>query len=97
MTMMVLNNGDLNMVSWEQRITEGDAKLPASQDLPSFPYAAYAELLGLRGIRVDSPDQAGRPLRARLAARRSGCAGHRHRDHQGSVGRPIPREEQKLK
>ena len=57
MTIVVLNNGDLNMVSWEQRITEGDAKLPASQDLPSFPYAAYAELLGLRGIRVDKPDQ----------------------------------------
>jgi pyruvate dehydrogenase (quinone) len=54
---MVLNNGDLNMVTWEQRITEGDAKLPASQDLPAFPYAAYAELLGLRGIRVDHPDQ----------------------------------------
>ncbi len=53
---MVLNNGDLNMVTWEQRITEGDAKLKASQDLPPFPYAAYAELLGLRGIRVDRPE-----------------------------------------
>ncbi|MGV7207685.1 thiamine pyrophosphate-requiring protein [Oxalobacteraceae bacterium A2-2] len=59
MTIMVLNNGDLNMVSWEQRITEGDAKLPASQDLPSFPYAAYAELLGLRGIRVSKPEEVG--------------------------------------
>jgi len=57
LVIMVLNNGDLNMVTWEQRITEGDAKLPASQDLPAFPYAAYAELLGLRGIRVDRPDQ----------------------------------------
>lgn len=55
MVIMVLNNGDLNMVTWEQRITEGDARLPASQDLPGFPYAAYAELLGLRGIRVDAP------------------------------------------
>jgi len=45
------------MVTWEQRITEGDAKLPASQDLPPFPYAAYAELLGLRGIRVNEPGQ----------------------------------------
>ncbi len=25
--------------------------------MPAFPYAAYAELLGLRGIRVDSADQ----------------------------------------
>lgn len=57
MVIMVLNNGDLNMVTWEQRITEGDAKLQASQNLPNFPYAAYAELLGLRGIRVDDPDK----------------------------------------
>jgi pyruvate dehydrogenase (quinone) len=57
MVIMVLNNGDLNMVSWEQRITEGDAKLEASQTLPPFRYAAYAELLGLRGIRVDDPEK----------------------------------------
>ncbi|MYM67164.1 thiamine pyrophosphate-requiring protein [Pseudoduganella sp. FT55W] len=57
LVIMVLNNGDLNMVSWEQRATEGDAKLSASQNLPPFPYAAYAELLGLRGMRVDHPDQ----------------------------------------
>lgn len=57
MVIMVLNNSDLNMVTWEQRITEGDARLQASQNLPNFPYAAYAELLGLRGIRVDDPDQ----------------------------------------
>jgi len=57
MVIMVLNNGDLNMVTWEQRITEGDAKLQASQALPGFPYAAYAELLGLRGVRVDDPSK----------------------------------------
>jgi pyruvate dehydrogenase (quinone) len=59
LVIMVLNNGDLNMVTWEQRISEGDAKLEASQTLPPFPYAAYAELLGLRGIRVDDPNQVG--------------------------------------
>jgi pyruvate dehydrogenase (quinone) len=57
MVIMVLNNGDLNMVTWEQRITEGDAKLDASQTLPPFRYADYAELLGLRGIRVDDPEK----------------------------------------
>jgi pyruvate dehydrogenase (quinone) len=57
LVIMVLNNGDLNMVTWEQRITEGDAKLDASQTLPPFRYAEYAELLGLRGIRIDNPDQ----------------------------------------
>lgn len=53
---LVLNNGDLNMVTWEQRAMGGDAKFEESQDLPPMNYAAYAELLGLRGIRVDKPD-----------------------------------------
>jgi pyruvate dehydrogenase (quinone) len=55
----VLNNRDLNQVTWEQRVMEGDAKLPASQDLPDFPYARYAELLGLTGVRVDRPEDVG--------------------------------------
>ena len=53
---LVLHNGDLSEVSWEQREMEGDPRFPASQRVPSFPYAGYAELLGLRGIRVDHPD-----------------------------------------
>ncbi len=53
----VVNNHDLNQVTWEQRIMNGDAKFEASQDLPEFPYAHYAEDLGLKGIRVDHPDQ----------------------------------------
>jgi pyruvate dehydrogenase (quinone) len=56
---LVLNNRDLNQVTWEQRAMEGNPKLEASQDLPDFPYASYAELLGLKGIRVDSPDHVG--------------------------------------
>ena len=55
--MLVLNNHDLNQVTWEQRVLSGDQKLEASQVIPDFPYARYAELIGLRGIRVDSPDQ----------------------------------------
>ncbi len=56
---MVLNNRDLNQVTWEQRAMEGDPKFEGSQDLPDFPYARYAEMLGLRGIRVDAPEQVG--------------------------------------
>ncbi|MCW2569215.1 MAG: thiamine pyrophosphate-requiring protein, partial [Mycobacterium sp.] len=52
---LVLNNRDLAEVSWEQRETEGDPRYPDSQTLPEFPYAGYAELLGLTGIRVDDP------------------------------------------
>jgi pyruvate dehydrogenase (quinone) len=56
---LVLNNRDLNQVTWEQRVLSGDPKLESSQVVPDFPYARYAELLGFRGIRVDSPDQVG--------------------------------------
>jgi pyruvate dehydrogenase (quinone) len=56
---LVLNNRDLNQVSWEMRIENGDPKFDASQDLPDFPYARYAEMLGFKGIRVDTPDRIG--------------------------------------
>jgi len=56
---LVLNNGDLAEVSWEQREMEGVPRWPTSQDLPDFPYARYAELLGMGGIRVDDPADVG--------------------------------------
>jgi pyruvate dehydrogenase (quinone) len=59
LVVLVLNNRDLNQVTWEQRAMEGNPKFEGSQDLPDFPYASYAELLGLKGIRVDSPEQVG--------------------------------------
>jgi pyruvate dehydrogenase (quinone) len=65
---LVLNNRDLNQVTWEQRVLAGDPKLEASQVIPDFPYARYAELLGLRGIRVDAPEQVGPAWDAALAA-----------------------------
>jgi pyruvate dehydrogenase (quinone) len=70
LVVLVLNNADLNFVTWEQRATVGDAKYVASQDLPSFPYARYAELLGLRGIRVDEPDDVADAWREALSADR---------------------------
>ncbi|MFT3787603.1 MAG: thiamine pyrophosphate-dependent enzyme [Tepidisphaeraceae bacterium] len=54
---LVLNNRDLNMVTWEQRVMTGDIKFEASQELPDFPYARFAESIGLRGIRVDDPNK----------------------------------------
>ncbi|OZI22507.1 thiamine pyrophosphate-requiring protein [Bordetella genomosp. 7] len=66
---MVLNNGDLNMVTWEQRMA-GDPRFKDSQCLPAFPYAEFARLLGLEGIRVDDPDEAGPAWDRALAARR---------------------------
>jgi pyruvate dehydrogenase (quinone) len=53
---LVLHNDDLNQVTWEQRVMAGDPKLEVSQVLPDFPYARYGEILGLKGIRVDRPE-----------------------------------------
>jgi pyruvate dehydrogenase (quinone) len=57
LVVLVLNNRDLNMVTWEQRALSGDPKFEASQVLPDFPYAQYAESLGLVGVRIDRPEQ----------------------------------------
>jgi hypothetical protein len=70
LVVLVLNNRDLNMVTWEQRALEGDPKFEASQDIPDFPYARYAELLGLKGVRVDAPDEIGDAWDEVLAADR---------------------------
>ncbi len=67
---LVLNNRDLNQVTWEQRAMSGDPKFEGSQDLPDFPYAGYAELLGLKGIRADRPEHVGAGWDQALAADR---------------------------
>jgi pyruvate dehydrogenase (quinone) len=67
---LVLNNRDLNYVTWEQRVMEGELKFAASQDLPDFSYARYAELLGLRGIRVDAPEDVAQAWAQALSADR---------------------------
>jgi pyruvate dehydrogenase (quinone) len=56
---LVLANRDLNMVTWEMRALAGEPKLPESQDVPALDHARFAELCGLRGIRVDAPEQVG--------------------------------------
>jgi pyruvate dehydrogenase (quinone) len=53
---LVLNNSDLNQVTWEMRVESGNPKYEASQDLPRFDYARYAESIGLCGIRVERPE-----------------------------------------
>lgn len=67
---VVLNNHDLNQVTWEQRVLVGDPKFPAAQNVTEFPYARYAELLGFTGIRVDHPDDIAGAWDAAFAAER---------------------------
>jgi pyruvate dehydrogenase (quinone) len=57
---LVLNNRDLNMVTWELRAMSKEPKFDAAQILPDFPFAAYADSLGLMGLRVDRPEDVAR-------------------------------------
>jgi pyruvate dehydrogenase (quinone) len=66
----VLNNRDLNMVSWELRALGGSPKVASTQDLPDIDYAAQAELLGLKGLTVARPEDVGPVWDAALAADR---------------------------
>lgn len=52
----VFNNQDLNQVTWEQRVMEGDPRFEATQQLPDVHYAEFARTLGLEGIFVDTPE-----------------------------------------
>jgi pyruvate dehydrogenase (quinone) len=70
LVIMVLNNGDLNQVTWEMRAMEGDTRYAASQDLPAMDFAAFAELVGLRGARVETPAEIGPALDRAFASDR---------------------------
>ena len=67
---MVLNNRDLNQVTWEERIQLGAGKTESTQSIPDFPYHKYAELLGLKGIFVNDPEKLGSAWDEALAADR---------------------------
>jgi pyruvate dehydrogenase (quinone) len=64
----VFNNEDLNEVTWEQRVMEGDPKLLASQNIPDVRYSQFSQSIGLRGIFVDDPDRLGPAWDEALAA-----------------------------
>ena len=70
LVVIVLDNKDLNQVTWEQRVMEGDAKYRCSQDLPEFDYAGFARSVGLEGIRVRKPEEVQDALKRALSASR---------------------------
>jgi pyruvate dehydrogenase (quinone) len=67
---IVFNNQDLNQVSWEMRVDEGNPRLPLTQSIPDFAFDTFAETIGLRGIRVNKPEQLGPGLDEALASSR---------------------------
>lgn len=70
LVVLVLNNEDLNQVTWEQRAMEGDPRFDASQGVPALSYADWANLIGLKGIRVTRSDQIEEAYREAFASDR---------------------------
>ncbi len=70
LVILVLHNNDLNQVTWEQRVMTGNPEFTGSQNVPDFPYATYAESLGLKGVRIDHPDEVARGWETALGADR---------------------------
>lgn len=66
----VFNNQDLNQVTWEQRVMEGNPKFEATQSIPDVPYHRFAELIGLKGIYCDDPHRVAECWREALASDR---------------------------
>ncbi|MEU1071101.1 MULTISPECIES: thiamine pyrophosphate-requiring protein [unclassified Streptomyces] len=66
----VLNNQDLNQVTWEMRAMSGAPQFLPSQQLPDVPYADFARSIGLDGVRVEKPEEVEGAWRRALAADR---------------------------
>ncbi|MBA2810108.1 thiamine pyrophosphate-requiring protein [Streptomyces sp. KM273126] len=64
----ILNNHDLNQVTWEMRAMQGSPSFLPSQEIPDVQYAAFARSLGLTGIRVEKPGDVESGWRAGLDA-----------------------------
>jgi pyruvate dehydrogenase (quinone) len=70
LVVLVLNNRDLNQVTWEQRALQGDPMNPMTQRIPDVRYADFAELIGLAGTRVEQPEDIGDTWRQAFEADR---------------------------
>jgi pyruvate dehydrogenase (quinone) len=66
----VLQNDDLNQVTWELRAMGGSPQFLPSQRLPTVDFAAFARSLGLEGIHVDDPEGVADAWDQALASRR---------------------------
>ena len=82
---LVLNNRDLNQVTWEERVQLGAGKTELTQAIPDFPYHKYAELIGLKGIFVNNPEKVGAAWDEALVCGSSGHPRGLHRSERPAL------------
>jgi len=70
LVVVVLENEDLNQVTWELRAMGGSPQFIPSQELPFVDFAGFARSLGLQGIRVDDPEHVDSALAEAFAEQR---------------------------
>ncbi|MGW2843867.1 thiamine pyrophosphate-dependent enzyme [Streptomyces sp. NPDC001274] len=66
----MLNNQDLNQVTWEMRAMSGAPQFLPSQSLPDVRYGDFAHLIGLVGTRVEKPEDVEEAWRRALSSDR---------------------------
>ncbi len=70
LVVVVLENEDLNQVTWELRAMGGSPQFIPSQQLPFVDFAGFARSLGPHAIRVDDPERVDAALAEALAEQR---------------------------
>ena len=88
LVVLVLNNQDLNQVTWEQRAMEGDPKNPMTQRVPDVHYAEFARMIGLDGMRIESPDAIDARLGGGVRRRPAVRDRRRHRSRGAAAAAP---------
>ena len=68
--LMVLNNRDLNQVTWEERVQLGDGKTESTQSIPDFPYAQIRGAARAEGHLLQRSREVGAAWDEALAADR---------------------------
>jgi pyruvate dehydrogenase (quinone) len=56
---LVLDNGELALETWQQRVMSGDSTFEPARGLPRVDYAEYARMLGLGAVVMRTPDDIG--------------------------------------
>jgi pyruvate dehydrogenase (quinone) len=65
----VFNGEDLNEVTGSC-VMEGNPRFDATESIPNFPYARFADMLGFKGIYVDAPNVLGSAWQQALSSDR---------------------------